>query len=71
MSAATTLAQQNAPYSFSDDAQDAAPAGLSFIAKSEKAVVSGLAGVASFGLELIGVASTIHDIAVAYNTCDP
>ncbi len=71
MSAATTLAQQSAPYSFSDDAQDAASAGASFIAKSEKAVVSSLASAASFGLELIGVVSTIHDIAVAYNKCDP
>ncbi len=71
MSAATTLAQQSAPYSFSDDAQDAASAGAGFIAKSEKAVVSGLASVASFGLDLIGVASTIHDIAAAYNKCDP
>jgi hypothetical protein len=71
MAAATTLAQHNASFNFSDDAQDAASAGASFIAESEKAVVSSLASVASFGLELIGVANTIHEIAAAYNTCDP
>jgi hypothetical protein len=71
LSAASTLAQQSAPYNFSANAQDAASDGASFIASLGKPVVSSLASAASVGLELLGAVNTIHAIASAYNTCDP
>jgi len=71
MGAATTLAEQSSPFDFSNGAQSVAADGASLLEKSENAVVSTLGSVASTGLEIFGVASTVIDIAHAYDTCSP
>ena len=69
LGAATTLAQSESPFNFSNGAQSILSDGASWLGQSESAVVSGIGDVASFGLQLVGAAKTIIDIAQAYNSC--
>ncbi len=68
LGAATTLAQSQSPFPFSDP-KDVASTGADWLASSENAVVSDLGQVASFGLGIVGAAKTITDIANAYGSC--
>ena len=68
LGSATTLAQSQSPFPFSDP-KDVASTGADWLASSENAVVSDVGQVASFGLGIIGAAKTIIDISNAYSGC--
>ena len=69
LSAATTRAQSQDPFTFSNGAQSIGSDGASWLENSETVAVRDIGRVAGFGLQVLGVASTILDIASAYDSC--
>ena len=69
LGAATTLAESQSPFTFSNGAQEVASAGASWLQTAESATVSTIGDVASLGLKVVGVVSTIAEVAQAYDSC--
>ncbi len=69
LGAATQLAQSQNPFTFSNGAQDVASDGASWLQKSESTVVRDIGHVASFGLQLVGLANTFIELSSAYSSC--
>jgi hypothetical protein len=71
LSAAYSLAQSQSPFTLPALGGNIVDAGSSWLEKSESEVVSDIGAVTGFVNEILGVVSTILDIADAYNQCDP
>jgi Bacterial Ig-like domain (group 3) len=69
LGAASTLAQESSPFTFSNGLESIGSDAASWLESSAKAVARAIGSVASFGLQLIGAATTIIDIAKAYDSC--
>jgi hypothetical protein len=69
LGAATTLAQEQSPFTFSNGAQSVAQDGADWLQQSATTAVRDIGSVARFGLQLVGAANTIIDIANAYGQC--
>ena len=68
LGAATSLAQSQSPFPFSDPAEVASVGG-DFLQTSENITVSTLGQVTSFGLGLVHVVQTFFALSDAYNSC--
>ena len=69
LGAAATLAQSQAPFDFSNGAQGVASDAADWLSNAENDTVRAIGQVASFGLQLVGVAETFEDLASAYRSC--
>jgi hypothetical protein len=69
LGAAATLAQEESPFTFSNGLQSLASDGASWLETSETVAARVIGGVANFGLQFVGVAKTLLNIANAYDSC--
>ena len=71
LSAAYGLAQESSSFELPALSGDYTDAGSNWLQNAESVVVTGISPILDFASSILGVVTTILDIANAYNECDP